>query len=112
CMMMASAVRLLVALRWGGTRCAGVSPQIIGLIIASGMVSLAFGWRLTRADEPFLPLTVLANPVMLTGTAANSCTMGASIGLIIFVPLYYELVQHLSASDSGLALIPIALTTP
>ena len=49
---------------------------------------------------------MLANPVMLMGTAANSFSMGASIGLIIFVPLYYELVQHLSASDSGLALIP------
>jgi MFS family permease len=38
--------------------------------------------------------------------------MGASIGLVIFVPLYYELVHHLSASDSGLALVPLALTTP
>jgi MFS family permease len=28
------------------------------------------------------------------------------------VPLYYELVHHLSASDSGLALVPLALTTP
>jgi EmrB/QacA subfamily drug resistance transporter len=111
-LMMASAVLLLLALSWGGTRYAWASPQIAGLIIASGIVSLAFAWRLTRADEPFLPLTVLANPVMLMGTAANSCCMAASIGLIIFVPLYYELVQHLSASDSGLALIPIALTTP
>src|SRR5260370_42654224 len=38
--------------------------------------------------------------------------MAASIGLVIFVPLYYELVPHLSASDSGLALVPLALTTP
>ncbi len=111
-LMMASAVLLLLALSWGGTRYPWASPQIAGLIIASGLVSLAFGWRLMRADEPFLPLSVLAHPVMLTGTAANSFSMGASIGLIIFVPLYYELVQHLSASDSGLALIPIALTTP
>jgi EmrB/QacA subfamily drug resistance transporter len=111
-LMMASAVLLLLALSWGGTRYAWASPQIAGLIVASGIVSLALGWRLTRADEPFLPLSVLANPVMLMGTAANSFSMGASIGLIIFVPLYYELVQHLSASDSGLALIPIALTTP
>jgi MFS family permease len=49
---------------------------------------------------------------MYTGTAANSFAMGASIGLVIFVPLYYELVHHLSASDSGLALVPLALTTP
>ena len=111
-LMMASAVLLLLALSWGGTRYPWVSPQIAGLIVAAGIVSLAFGWRLTQADEPFLPLSVLANPVMLMGTGANSCSMGASIGLIIFVPLYYELVQHLSASDSGLALIPIALTTP
>jgi EmrB/QacA subfamily drug resistance transporter len=111
-LMMASAVLLLLALSWGGTRYAWASPQIVGLIVASGIVSLAFGWRLTQAEEPFLPLSVLANPVMLMGTAANSFSMGASIGLIIFVPLYYELVQHLSASDSGLALIPIALTTP
>jgi EmrB/QacA subfamily drug resistance transporter len=111
-LMMASAVLLLLALTWGGTRYPWLSPQIIGLIVASGIVSVAFGWQLTRADEPFLPLSVLANPVMLWGTAANSFSMAASIGLIIFVPLYYELVQHLSASDSGLALIPIALTTP
>jgi EmrB/QacA subfamily drug resistance transporter len=111
-LMMASAVLLLLALSWGGTRYAWLSPQIAALIIAAGIVSLAFGWRLTQVDEPFLPLSVLANPVMLMGTVANSCSMGASIGLIIFVPLYYELVQHLSASDSGLALIPIALTTP
>ena len=111
-LMMASAVLLLLALTWGGTRFPWGSPQIIGMIIAAGFVSLAFGWHLARSDEPFLPLSVLANPVMLMGTAANSFSMGASIGLIIFVPLYYELVQHLSASQSGMALIPIALTTP
>jgi MFS family permease len=73
---------------------------------------LAFGWRLTQAPEPFLPLSVMADPIMYMGTAANSFAMGASIGLVIFVPLYYELVHHLSASDSGLALVPLALTTP
>ena len=37
------------------------------LIGASFVLSLLFGWRLTRAAEPFLPLTVLNNPVMRTG---------------------------------------------
>src|SRR5262249_31665692 len=59
------------------------------------------------------PLAVLANPIMRTGTIATSFAMAASIGLTIFVPLYFELVHKLSASDSGLALIPLAaLTTP
>jgi hypothetical protein len=39
--------------------------------------------------------------------------MGTSIALTIYVPIYYEMVQKLSASDSGLALITIVvMTTP
>jgi multidrug resistance protein len=111
-LMMAAAVSLLLALTWGGTRYPWLSAPIIALVAGSGIFSLALGWRLTHAPEPFLPLSVLAEPIMYMGTAANSFAMGASIGLLIFVPLYYELVHHLSASDSGLALVPLALTTP
>src|SRR6266436_4915823 len=111
-LMMAAAVLLLLAVTWGGTRFGWLSAPIIALVAGSGLLSLALAWWLTRAPEPFLPLSVLAEPIMYTGTAANSFAMGASIGLVIFVPLYYELVHHLSASDSGLALVPLALTTP
>ncbi len=38
--------------------------------------------------------------------------MGVSIGLTILLPLYFEVVHGLSATQSGLALIPAALTTP
>ncbi|HLK80032.1 MAG TPA: MDR family MFS transporter [Xanthobacteraceae bacterium] len=111
-LMMASAVLMLLALTWGGTRFAWMSAPIIALVAGAVMLSVGLGWWLVRAPEPFLPLSVLAEPVMYTGTAANSFAMGASIGLVIFVPLYYELVHHLSAADSGLALVPLALTTP
>lgn len=111
-LMMVSAVLLLLALNWGGVRYSWASAPIVALVVGAAVVAVAFGWRLKRAAEPFLPLAVLAHPVMLTGTVANSFSMAASIGLIIFLPLYYELVQHLSASEAGVALIPIALTTP
>ena len=111
-LMMAAAVLLLLALTWGGTRYPWASLPILSLIVASGLFSLAFAWRLTHAPEPFLPMSVLANPVMRMATASNSFSMAASIGLTIYVPLYYEVVHHLSASDSGFALIPLALTTP
>jgi EmrB/QacA subfamily drug resistance transporter len=111
-LMMAAAVPLLLALTWGGARFPWLSTPIFALVAGSVMLALALGWWLTRAPEPFLPLAVLAEPIMYTGTAANSFAMGVSISLVIFVPLYYELVHHLSASDSGLALVPLALTTP
>ncbi len=112
-LMMLSALALLLALTWGGTRFPWLSQQIITLAVAAAVLTAAFIWWVLHVAEPFLPVAVLNNPVMRVGTVATSCTQGVNIGLTIFVPLYYELVHGLSASDSGLALIPIVMmTTP
>jgi EmrB/QacA subfamily drug resistance transporter len=112
-LMMSAAILMLLVLTWGGGRFAWISPQIVGLLMCSGLLWLAFTWRLTHAEEPFLPLTVLANPVVRAGTLAASCGMGSQIGLTVFMPLFYENVHGLSASNAGWALIPIAvMTTP
>jgi MFS family permease len=102
-----------LALTWGGTRYPWLSPAIIGLFSASVLLSIGFAWRVMSAREPFLPISILANPVVGLGTASSSCAFATMIGLTIFMPLYYEAVHKLSASDSGLALIPIVvMTTP
>jgi EmrB/QacA subfamily drug resistance transporter len=112
-LLMAAAVPLLLALTWGGTRYAWTSPAILSLIAGSCVLSLAFAWRLARAAEPFLPIPVLANPVARMGTFASTAALGTAIGITIMVPLYFELVQHLSASEAGFALTPmVALSTP
>ena len=112
-LMMAAAVSLLLVLTWGGVRFPWVSAPIIGLFIVSGLLWLGFTYRLTHVGEPFLPLSVLSNPVVRSGTLAASFAMGSQIGLTIFMPLYYENVHGLSASNAGWALIPIAvMTTP
>ncbi len=110
--MMASCIPLLLALTWGGTRYGWISPPILMLIGASFVLSLLFGWRLTRAAEPFLPLTVLNNPVMRTGTASASLSMGVQIGFDHRGADVFRGGVSLSATESGIALIPIALTTP
>ena len=111
-LMMAAAVALLLALTWGGTRFPWLSWEILGLIALSGAISLLFAWRLTMAREPFLPLAVLKNPIMRTATVATSMAMAVSIGLTIMLPLYFEVAHGMTATGSGLALIPLALTTP
>jgi EmrB/QacA subfamily drug resistance transporter len=112
-LMMAAAIPLLLALTWGGTRYPWLSSPIAALVAAAAVLSILFTWRLTRTSEPFLPLPVLANPVMRMGTVCTSFSQAVAIGLTIFLPLYYEVVHKFSASDSGLALIPIVvMSTP
>ena len=112
-LMTAAAIPLLLALTWGGTRYPWLSVPIAALILASAVLSVLFVWRLLSASEPFLPLPILANPVMRMGTVCTSFSQGVVIGLTIFLPLYYEVVHKFTASDSGLALIPIVvMSTP
>jgi EmrB/QacA subfamily drug resistance transporter len=106
-LMMGAAVSLLLALTWGGTRFDWLSLPIIGLVLLSLLLWTLFVLRVVYASEPFLPVSVLQNPVVRCATLAGGCAMGTLVGLTIFVPLYFEVVYHLSASQSGLALIPL-----
>ncbi len=105
-LMMTAAVAMLLALSWGGRDYDWISAPIGGLLVASAVLWALFAWRLTAAREPFLPLSVLANPVVRCAALAGACNMGTLVGLTIFTPLYFEVVLHLSASQSGIALIP------
>ncbi len=112
-LMTVAAIPLLLALTWGGARYPWLSPPIGALVSASAVLWFLFAWRLKRAAEPFLPLPVLANRVMRTGTVCTSFSQSVVIGLTIFIPLYFEVVHKFSASDAGLALIPIiVMSTP
>jgi EmrB/QacA subfamily drug resistance transporter len=110
-LMMAASVALLLALSWGGARYAWISPQVGALLACSAALWALFAWRLIAAAEPFLPLSVLGNPVVRSAALAGSCCMGTLVGMTIFVPLYFDVLLHLSAGESGLALIPLMFAT-
>ncbi len=107
CLMMSAAIALLLALSWGGRRFDWISPQFGALLLASAVLWGLFAWRLVMTAEPFLPLAVLGNPVVRCAALAGACAMATLVGMTIFVPLYFETVLHLSAGQSGLALIPL-----
>jgi EmrB/QacA subfamily drug resistance transporter len=110
-LMISAAIALLLALSWGGRRFDWISAPIGLLLLGSAILWGLFAWRLVTVREPFLPLAVLGNPVVRCATLAGACNMGTLVGMTIFVPLYFEVVLHLSASQSGLALIPLMAAT-
>jgi EmrB/QacA subfamily drug resistance transporter len=107
-LLMASAVVFMLVLSWGGNRYLWLSPTILAMVGASVALALAFVWQAGRAEEPFLPLPLMGGSVVPYAMAAGGCALGAITGLTVNLPLYYEVVYHLSASEAGLALIPLA----
>jgi hypothetical protein len=78
------------------------------MVGASVALVCSFVWYARKADEPFLPLPLLGGTVVPYAMAAGGCALGAITGLTVNLPLYYQVVYHLSASEAGLALIPLA----
>ena len=112
-LLMASAVVFLLVLTWGGTRYPWLSPTILAMCGAALLLGVAFVWHARRHDEPFLPLPLMGGRVVPFAMVAGGCAVGAMLGLTVHMPLYYEAVYHLTASEAGLALIPlVAISVP
>src|SRR5579872_6416147 len=107
-LLMAAAVVVMLVLTWGGNRFAWLSPTSLAMLGASVLLGFTFVWHAGRADEPFLPLSLIGGSVVPFAMTAGGCALGAMIGLTVSLPLYYETVYHLTASEAGLGLIPLA----
>lgn len=110
-LMILATTLLLLALSWAGRSYAWSSWEIMALLAASAVAFASFVTRLMTAREPFIPLTVLLNPVVASGVAASFFAVGAMIGLTIFVPIYLEVVRGLTASQSGLHILALTVGT-
>ncbi|HEX7791094.1 MAG TPA: MDR family MFS transporter [Afipia sp.] len=106
-LLMAAAVIVMLVLTWGGNRFAWASPAILAMLGSAMVLAAAFVWHALRTEEPFLPIPLLSGPVVPFAMTAGGCAVGAMIALTVHMPLYYEVVHGLSASEAGLALIPL-----
>ena len=109
--LVSATVSLLLALSWGGVRFSWTSALILGLLAVSAILWVLFFMRLSIAPEPLIPLSVLSDQVVYSATLAACFAMGTFIGLTIYMPIYLEGVLGYSASQSGVALVPLMVGT-
>lgn len=92
---------------WGGSEYAWTSPLIIGLGLAAAVLLGLFLVQEQRAPEPILPLRLFRNRVFAVTSATGFIVGVAMFGGIIFLPLFLQVVTGVSATDSGLLLVPL-----
>ncbi|MBV1701182.1 MAG: MFS transporter [Hyphomicrobiales bacterium] len=110
-LLIGATTTMLLGLSWGGSVYDWNSIQIILVTLLSAVLWASFVARLIQADEPLIPLSVLGNQVVATGMLSACFGMGTFIGMTIYMPIYMEGVLGLTASQSGLALIPLMVGT-
>jgi MFS family permease len=98
---------LTLATSWGGTTYPWLSAEIIGLIALSGVAFAAFVVIERRAVEPILPPRLFKSPVFSVCCALSFVVGFAMLGSITFLPTFLQYVDGVSATASGLRMLPL-----
>lgn len=100
---------LILATSWGGTQYPWASLQIIGLFVGSVLALVAFCWSQTRAAEPVLPMRLFRGNVFSVSAVLSFIVGFALMGCMTFLPTYLQYCQGMSATTSGLRMLPMVV---
>ncbi|MHB1138951.1 MAG: MDR family MFS transporter [Microthrixaceae bacterium] len=98
---------LLLVTAWGGDRYEWLSGTIIGLAVAGIVFLVVFCWWEIRASEPVLPMRLFRDGVFRISMVLAVMIGVAMYGAISFLPLFLQAVSGVSATASGLLLLPL-----
>jgi EmrB/QacA subfamily drug resistance transporter len=104
-------IPLLLALVWGGSTYPWISGEIIGLLAASFIALLVFIAIEKKAAEPVLGLDLFKNKTFSISMAILFVSGVAMFGTIAYIPLFIQGVVGKTATNSGLLLFPMMIST-
>src|SRR5579875_2027742 len=103
------ATGLTLATSWGGTQYAWGSATIIALFAGSVVALAIFVFVELRATEPILPMRLFRSRVFSVASVLSFIVGFAMIGSITFLPTFLQYVNGVSATTSGLRMLPMVL---
>jgi EmrB/QacA subfamily drug resistance transporter len=106
-MILVAFVPLLLALSWGGHRYPWLAPQMGTMLAISlcGFVALYLVER--NNDHAIIPLDLFGNRVFALSNTALFLVNMAFMGVVMFYPLYLQVVRGMPATSSGFGLLPL-----
>ena len=114
-LLVVGTVPALLGFTWAGSQYAWLSPQIIGLF-AGALVALTtfviYEARLQRlGGQPIIEPGLFKNSIFTVSTIVTVIFGMSLFGSIFFIPLFVQGVVGTSATNSGLILTPLMLTS-
>ncbi len=99
---------IILVTSWGGREYAWGSPMILSLIALAVIAGVLFVLVERRAGEPTIPLFLFRDGNFDLATLGGLLSSITFFGVIVYMPSYLQMVTGLSATTSGLLLVPIS----
>jgi EmrB/QacA subfamily drug resistance transporter len=106
-LMTTSVSTLILASVWGGREYPWGSPVIVTLAAVGLVTAVLFLLQERRHIEPILPLRMFRDPVFRVCVTQGALVGGVMVGGAVFLPLFLQVVKGVSATSSGLLLVPM-----
>ncbi|KAA2317212.1 MFS transporter [Pseudooceanicola sediminis] len=106
-LLLAATVPLLLIFSASETVGAGETPvlPIWALVALSAVFWAGFAVRMIKARDPLIPLAVFTNRSIVLASLGLAACVGTNLGLAIYLPLYFQKVNGLSAAQAGLGIL-------
>ncbi len=104
-------VCLLLALQWGGSEYAWGSATIIALFVLSAVLFALFvGDQVWSGENATIPLRVARRRSTITASVFSLFLLASYLGMIFYLPIWFQAIQEVSAVNSGLRCLPSMLS--
>ena len=101
------AASLLLGLSWGGNQYGWTEAPVVASLGAAVAFLVLFLVQTQRAEEPVLPLGLFRNRAYTVSILATMVLGAGMFGAFQFLPLFLQGVQEVSATNTGLILLPM-----
>lgn len=100
-------VPFLLGLTWGGNRYDWGSPLLVGMFGGSFLALLLLIWVESRTPSAIIPLDLFRNRVFTITNMASFVISMAFLGVVMFTPLFMQVVLGVNATNSGFSMFPL-----
>lgn len=109
-LIMAFVISYILALHYGGLIYAWNSSRVVGLLVGFVALMAAFVvWEWCQEDRAMIPFRLARNRVYIVASVFGFFFSGAYFLIIYYLPLYFQVIDGVSAAMSGVRNLPLIL---
>ncbi|KAL5041605.1 major facilitator superfamily domain-containing protein [Aspergillus fruticulosus] len=106
-----SLVSLLLALQWGGSTYPWKNARVIALFVVAAVLAAAFvlaqALPSSKITARTIPPSITASRSVWAAGSYAMCITGGVYVAILYIPLWFQVIQHRSALGSSVMLTPL-----
>jgi len=103
---------LILALQWGGTKYAWNSARIIALLVICAVLCFAFmAIQVWKKENATVPPRIIKQRSIAAALWFGFFSAAGMMVLMYYLPIWFQAIKGVSATKSGLMLLPLILPT-